>query len=145
MLKALATVAAAVLVMVATNMLMVAVQGEGSVNWNIHPTVVTIQNDLSPNTQLFAHCQSADGHDLGVHYIRFAQNIHWSFRVNRHVTTLYSCAIRWNNLPQKNITVYDAAAGEGTVCLSKCIRSVKTDGVYFFNEIRGTWDKRYSF
>ena len=102
---------------------------------------VQVENDLQVDTILVLHFRSSNN-DLGVKTLHSGQFVEWSFNANPNIITLYSCDIKWNN-KQQNFTVYESTKDEAT-CTSKCYRGISAQGIYFFNEFKNTWEKRYS-
>ncbi|CAL5214637.1 unnamed protein product [Lathyrus oleraceus] len=111
---------------------------EGDMNGRkIH---VRVENDLKVDTILILHCQSSNN-DIGEKTLHSGQFVEWFFNANPNKITLYSCEIKWNN-KQQNFTVYESTKDEAT-CTSKCYRGIRTQGIYFFNQFKNTWEKRY--
>lgn len=135
MLKALA-----ILVIIATDLLMVPVQGQGDAL--IDKTYVRVSNDLGGNINLLVHCRSKDS-DLGVHQIGNRQYIDWTFRDNIIGTTLYWCNMKWNQI-DRSFQIYSTHA-DRRYCMLMCWRSVRLDGVYFYHEYDGVYVKQISW
>ncbi|XP_004503917.1 S-protein homolog 29-like [Cicer arietinum] len=102
-------------------------------------TTVRVENDLPVDTILTLHCKSSTK-DLGAKVLHSGHYIEWSFQPNRN--TKYWCSITWNNIPQNNIVIYDAAK-DVAVCTDKCWRGISPEGAYFYNQFKSTWQKRY--
>ncbi|RHN43173.1 putative plant self-incompatibility S1 [Medicago truncatula] len=110
------------------------------VDWSPTKTTVRISNDMG--TVVDVHCKSKDD-DLGSHDLYQGEITEWSFRANIRGTTLYSCVLKWDSVT-KNVVIYDAKKDED-LCITKCWRVLRTDGVYFYNQNRNSWDKRYEW
>jgi hypothetical protein len=114
-------------------------QGQ-KVDWSPTKTTVRVSNDMGTNVNM--HCKSSDD-DLGSHVLAQGQYTEWSFRANIRGTTLYSCVFNWDGVT-KNVVIYDATKDED-VCITKCWRVLRTDGAYFYNQYKSSWDKRYEW
>ena len=137
MLKLLVTVLF-VFVIIAADMMIVPVQGQHIIFW---VNTVRVQNDLGGNTQLVVHCRSKDD-DLGTHNLSSGQSFEWSFRDNFWGTTLFWCNFDWNNM-HKSFDIYNY---QYDVCNSRCFRSIRPDGAYFYGgKVNPVWEKRYSW
>ncbi|XP_057440033.1 S-protein homolog 29-like [Lotus japonicus] len=98
---------------------------------------VRVQNDLGNGVTLFVQCRSKDD-DLGPHYLSNGQYQEWSFINSVFGVTLFWCNIGWNDV-KKSFIVYNVDR-DGHVCGSRCWRSIKSDGAYFYHQYeRGQW------
>lgn len=106
-------------------------------------TNVVVTNNLGTGINLLIRCRSKDD-DLGVHNLPNGQPLKWSFKANFFGTTLFWCNLSWNNV-QKNVEIYNDKPHDPE-CVSQCLRSVRQDGLYFYNEKKGAfWYKKYSW
>jgi hypothetical protein len=117
-------------------------QQEG--DWNLFKTTVRVQNILGGNSVLVVHCHSSDN-DLGIHNVIGGAFVEWKFRVDLRETTLFRCTLQWDNVPEKNVVIYDAKI-DNPICRERCWREVRPDGLFFLHEKgSGFWEKRYSW
>ncbi|CAK8579038.1 unnamed protein product [Lathyrus sativus] len=114
-------------------------QGQ-QVDWSPTKTTVRVGNELDFNVNM--HCKSSDD-DLGNRDIPPTTYTEWSFRANFRGTTLYTCVFQWDSV-RKNVVIYDAKKDED-LCISQCWRILRTDGIYFYNQYKKSWEKRYSW
>ncbi|XP_027343143.1 S-protein homolog 5-like [Abrus precatorius] len=101
---------------------------------------VRVINELGNEILLYVHCKSGDD-DLGLHILEYEQYQEWSFKNNLSGTTLFWCSLRWND-EQQNIEVYNYRK-DNKYCSSKCWRSIKKDGAYFYIETLDHWERKY--
>ena len=118
-------------------------QQEG--DWNLFKTTVRVQNILGGNSVLVVHCHSSDN-DLGKQNVIGGAFVEWKFRVDVRETTLFRCTLQWDNVPEKNVVIYDAKI-DNPICTERCWREVRPDGLYFLhdNTKSGFFEKRYSW
>ncbi|XP_027343139.1 S-protein homolog 5-like [Abrus precatorius] len=138
MLKCLATFGVLVMI-IAAYTLTVPVHGQ---NVFAQKNTVRVQNDLGSGIVLYLHCKSKDD-DLGLHVLPYRNYQEWSFRDNFGGTTLFWCSMQWN-YEQHSFEIYSTAR-DNLSCSSKCWRSIRPDGAYFYMEVHDLWMKRYSW
>lgn len=135
-----------VLVISTTNVFIVPVQGQesGGNRWPWHKITVRVENDLRHGVNLLMHCHSKQD-DLGQQVLSYWQGKEWSFKVNIFLTTMYWCNFRWVSdgiTKEKSFKIYEARR-DYKKCAAKCLRSVRGDGVYFYDEFNDIWEKEY--
>ncbi|KOM57721.1 hypothetical protein LR48_Vigan11g075400 [Vigna angularis] len=102
---------------------------------------VRVENDLTNGISVFLHCKSRDD-DLGEHVLENGQYQEWRFRNNIAHSTLFWCAMRASNV-QSSFDVYSYKA-DNAVC-DQCNRSLRNDGLYFYNQFENKWEKKLSW
>ncbi|EOA17820.1 hypothetical protein CARUB_v10006221mg [Capsella rubella] len=87
-------------------------------------TVVTVTNNIIPQTPLTISCKSRDD-DLGEHVLLFGEGFQWKFRPAWFRQTFFTCKFVWNN-QTKWFDTYRPDREKGN-CL-RCYWSIKADG-----------------
>jgi len=103
---------------------------------------VRVTNDLTSGISVFLHCKSADS-DLGPHVLEKGQDQEWSFKNNIAHSTLFWCAMRASNV-EMSFNVY-SYKDDSAWCDDQCNRSLKDDGLYFYNQFEKKWEKKLSW
>lgn len=120
----------------------VPVRAQQSGDWSNLQTTVRVINDLNPGNTFIARCRSSEN-DLGQHPIGNGQSFSWSFKVNIWGTTKFTCTLNFSDV-QKDVIIYDAKKDDG-LCAAQCMRSIRTDGAYYYHEYTKSWEKRYEW
>ncbi|ESW06872.1 hypothetical protein PHAVU_010G083600 [Phaseolus vulgaris] len=120
-------------------MIMKMVQSEGDVDGILGgKKTVRVTNDMTNGISVFLHCKSRDD-DLGARVLEIGQYQEWSFRNNIGHTTLFWCNLQARNV-QNHFEAYSYKE-DSAVC-DQCYRSLKDDGLYFFNQYEKKWEKK---
>nr|AFK36353.1 unknown [Lotus japonicus] len=120
-------------------------QGGGNI-WPWHKTTVSAINNLGDGVNLFMHCRSKND-DLGLRMISNGNYMQWSFKENFSLTTLFWCNLRWisgSTTSVKSFQIFKAKR-DNQKCVAKCLRSIRPDGVYFYDEFKNIWWKEYAW
>ncbi|KAL9812239.1 S-protein 29 [Arabidopsis thaliana] len=102
-------------------------------------TVVTVTNNISPQTTLTISCRSKDD-DLGEHLLLHGQAFLWKFRPSWFRTTLFTCKFLWNN-NVKWFDTYRSDRDQGH-CYS-CNWSINADSACISGNFNKKFDRCY--
>ncbi|KAK6944135.1 Nuclear transcription factor Y subunit A [Dillenia turbinata] len=106
---------------------------------NSYEVLVRVMNRLGRGRAMNVHCQSRDD-DLGLVYVPDGSETDWKFTVNLWVTTLFYCALQWDDVNWLHFDAYDHKR-DSDRCQTECWWTISEDGrLYGYDQVFGRWD-----